>query len=92
MRRSFRLLLCFEQSRVDGVPAGVLFADAGAYRRGGGTALGLLAVTSCVGLATKAEQAPTVTASTDKQRMMLPAAESACRSVLRANTLELCLQ
>ena len=52
------------------MPAGVLLSDAGAYRRGGGTELGLLAVTSGVGLATKAEQAPTVTASTDKQRMM----------------------
>ena len=65
-----RLLLCFGRSRVDGVPAGVLLSDAGAYRRGGGTALGLLAVTKLWGLATKAEQAPTVTASTDKQRMM----------------------
>ena len=63
--------------------AGVLLSDAGAYRRGGGTELGLLAVTSGVGLATKAEQAPTVTASTDKQRMVLQAAEYACRSVLR---------
>ena len=65
------------------MPAGVLLSDAGEYRRGGGTALGLLAVTSVWGLATKAEQAPTVTASTDKQRMMFPAAEYACRTVLR---------